>query len=468
MLIIIMKNIKKLFTLALTGGILFFTSACTQFVEGLSIDPNNPADVPSSLLLPNATVEMGSLLGEDLAWYSQVFMQTHVGTARQMNAATRYTVLAGDINNAWNAAYANMLMDLKVIVDKSAENGNTHYSGVAKIMTALALGTITSAWGDAPYSEALKGTENTTPTYDNSETVLYPKIQSLLDEGIAELRGSSAVSPGNDDLIYKGSTAKWIAAAYALKARYANHSSNKDATGSANQALSFIEAGAIASNADDMAVPYGTADPREANPWYQFNTQRGDLVLGEFFVNKLLENDDPRLPFFAKTDAAGGYSGSPVFPPTIDASPLGSFYGNINSKLPLVTYAEVKFIEAEANFRLGKTAEALAAYTEAVTASVTKVTGAAPDQTFLDAVVPANAADLTLEMIMDQKYLAMFTQYESWTDFRRTGFPALTPYPGQSSVPGRYPYAQRERDLNTANVPAAATSGLFDKLWFAK
>ncbi|MDX2245139.1 MAG: SusD/RagB family nutrient-binding outer membrane lipoprotein [Bacteroidia bacterium] len=463
-----MKSIKKLFILALTGGILFFTSACTQFVEGLSVDPNNPADVPSSLLLPNAMVEMGSMHGEDLAWYSQVFLQTHVGTARQMNAATRYTVLAGDINNAWNAAYANMLMDLKVIIDKSAENGNAHYSGVAKIMTALALGTITTAWGNAPYSDALKGAENTTPVYDDSETQIYPAIQTLLDQGIAELSGSSVLSPGNDDLIYKGSAAKWIAAAYALKARYANHFSVKNATGSANQALSFIEAGAIASNANDMAIPYGTADPREANPWYQFNTQRGDLILGEFFVNKLVDTDDPRLPFYAKTDAAGGYSGSPVFPPTIDASPLGAFYGSISSKLPLVTFAEVKFIEAEANFRLGNSAEALAAYTEAITASVTKVTGAAPDSAFLAEVVPANAADLTLEMIMDQKYVAMFTQFESWTDYRRTGFPALTPYPGQTSIPGRYPYAQRERDLNTANVPDAATSGLMDKLWFAK
>lgn len=463
-----MKSIKKLFILALTGGVLLLSSACTQFVEGLSVDPNNPADVPSSLLLPNAIVEMGSLQGEASTWYSQVFMQTHVGTARQMNGATRYTLLAGDINNSWNAAYANMLMDLKVIIDKSAENGNTHYSGVAKVLTAQALGYLTSAWGDVPYTDALKGAENTTPTYDDSKTVIYPTIQTLLDEAISELSGSSAVSPGSDDLFYGGSTANWIAAARALKARYANHFSNDDPSGSANQVISFIEAGAISSNSGDMEIPYGTADPREANPWYQFNTQRGDLVLGQFFVDLLTANNDPRLPFFAGTDANGGYSGSPLDPPNIDASWLGDYYGSINSPLPLITYAEVKFLEAEAHMRLNQADDALTAYTEAITASVEKVTGAAPDQAFLDAVVPASSGDLTMEMIMTQKYVALFTQFEAWTDFRRTGFPTLTPFPGQSTIPGRYPYAQRERDLNAANVPPAAGNGLMDKLWFAK
>ena len=83
-------------------------------------------------------------------------------------------------------------------------------------------------------------------------------------------------------------------------------------------------------------------------------------------------------------------------------------------------------------------------------------------------MLPTNAAELDLELIMTQKYLALFTQFESWTDMRRTGFPKITPYPGNDSIPGRYPYPQRERNLNPENVPPLEGNTMFDKLWWAK
>jgi hypothetical protein len=55
-----------------------------------------------------------------------------------------------------------------------------------------------------------------------------------------------------------------------------------------------------------------------------------------------------------------------------------------------------------------------------------------------------------METIMTQKYIAMFTQPEVWADYRRTGYPDLTPDPRGSinSIPQRYPTALDERLYN--------------------
>ena len=137
--------------------------SCSMFVEGYSVDPNNPTDVPEKLIFPNAILETGSLFGESFTWYSQVFIQTHVGTDRQMNAATQYDLFASDLDNPWNSAYANLLMDLQVIISKSEENGNNHYLGMAKILTAMALGALTDGFGDIPYTDAFQGRNKSYP-----------------------------------------------------------------------------------------------------------------------------------------------------------------------------------------------------------------------------------------------------------------------------------------------------------------
>ena len=57
---------------------------------------------------------------------------------------------------------------------------------------------------------------------------------------------------------------------------------------------------------------------------------------------------------------------------------------------------------------------------------------------------------------MTQKYIALFTQPEVWTDWRRTDIPQLQPYAdatGVSSIPRRYPISQSER-INNPNAPA--------------
>jgi len=82
------------------------------------------------------------------------------------------------------------------------------------------------------------------------------------------------------------------------------------------------------------------------------------------------------------------------------------------------------------------------------------VTGAA-DTAYSNMYANENNATITLEKIMDQKYIAMFGQCEAWADWRRTNMPALTPNPNAqiTEIPRRLPTVIEER-LYNSNAPS--------------
>ncbi|XBA03157.1 SusD/RagB family nutrient-binding outer membrane lipoprotein [Fibrella sp. ES10-3-2-2] len=78
---------------------------------------------------------------------------------------------------------------------------------------------------------------------------------------------------------------------------------------------------------------------------------------------------------------------------------------------------------------------------------------------------------------MEQKWIALFGQgVEAWTEFRRTGIPALTPPALNTNlnvIPTRLPYPGSEESLNRVNFNEALTrqggqNTMRMKLWFAK
>jgi hypothetical protein len=142
---------------------------------------------------------------------------------------------------------------------------------------------------------------------------------------------------------------------------------------------------------------------------------------------------------------------------------VGDYYGGKTSPLPLVTYYEAKFIEAEAALRANDPARAAAAYNDAIKANLAELD--ADDPAYIAANANETAATITLEKIMGQKYIAMFTQPEVWNDWRRTGFPALTPNPdgNVNAIPRRYPTVQTERLYNTK---ATVVTDLLSKVWW--
>jgi hypothetical protein len=123
------------------------------------------------------------------------------------------------------------------------------------------------------------------------------------------------------------------------------------------------------------------------------------------------------------------------------------------SKFPVMTYAQLQFIKAEAAYRMGDKATALAAYRNGISAHIDFVNArnsdnlqaptqisAAEKAAFLadPAIVPATAAALTLTQIMVQKYIAQWgwAHNELWTDMRRYHYTDIDPATSKQIYPG--------------------------------
>jgi hypothetical protein len=341
---------------------------------------------------------------------------------------------------------------------------------MAKVLTAMNLGVATDLFGDVPYSDALRGLEkNYSPKYDTQEQVIK-SIQDLLSSAITDFGaplGANTNIPGSDDLIFGGNVSKWKKSAYILKARYFNRLSQISPAESATNALQALASAGLVGNQDDMDAVFFD-EPASLNQWAAFMSERGYIRMGDFFINQLAATSDPRLPFFATEDEAGGYSGNEVDDQaTQTTSSPGPGIASNDSPLPLVTYAEAKFIEAEAHLRLNARPAAAAAYNEAVKASVKRVTGENAPVLFQTTVASETGATISLEKIINQKYIALFTQIEPYNDYRRTGFPALTANSEgvKPNIPLRLPSSQEER---LYNPNATIVTDIYTPVWWDK
>ncbi len=418
--------------------LMVFISACDKWIDPkINEDPDSVVDVPYNLLLPSIEANIGYVLGGmDIRGITGMWVQHVSGDARQASTMGKnYKITEADVDNAWSSAYNGFMEDLDVFITKTGDE-NPQARGVGKVLLAYSLGTVTDLWGNVPYSEAFKGNGALKPKYDSQESI-YTAINTLLTEAIADLSTAAAdnavpLSSTANDVIYNGNATKWIAAAHSLRARYALHLSNV-ATVDYTAILADCAAG-ITANANDFGVTFGTTEAN-ANPIYQFDVQRTDVAPSTSFA--AFAAGDPRLAVF--TDGN-----------------FGSFYGSINSPVPFMTYVETKFIEAEAQLRKSSPSQADAntAYDAAVTASLAKF--GVTDATWLTDNTTTVLGDRTIRNIIEAKYIALFMQVEAYNDFRRTGYPELTPTAGDA-VPVRYPYATSERLYNADNVPTGVS-----------
>ena len=443
-----------------------FTS-CKKYLDDVSVNPNSPEDVGPKVLLANIEVATFADYTGNNARRAGIFTQHLAGGLFQANDIHQYIVLETDVTDDWKTIYTGALINSQIIIDKYGA-ANPYYSGIAKIIKALNLGLAADMWGDVPDKEALKGIElSLTPHFDPQANV-YSDIQTLLSSAISDLQKpstSNSLFPGTEDYIFNGSTSNWIATAYVLKARYANRLSKRSPAQSATDALNYLVqayAAGFTGNGSDAQAKFGgtTAD---ANQWGVYNNTRANYVkMGAFFVDTMKSTNDPRLAFFADSLAGGLYVGADLVNPSTSTSNTGSYCSN--TTLPLVTYTEAKFIEAECKLRNADAAGAAIAHNEAVKASVLEVTGAT-NTAYQTAYASETAGTISLGKIMTQKYIALFTQPETWTDWRRTDFPTLKPNPSSSlpGIPRRLPTSVDER---TYNSNAIVNDNLLSHTWF--
>ncbi|MEP1032726.1 SusD/RagB family nutrient-binding outer membrane lipoprotein [Ekhidna sp.] len=446
----------KIKVISILTCLVLISSSC-DFDEDINVSPATPADVSAQAIVPAAQAGMAWVVGGELVRLSGLFTQQFVGINAQQADNYRYLWVPADGDGIFFRMYVSTLQPLVIIDEKATAEESNHTSGMAKVLIAHGLGSMTDLFGDVPYTSAFGARDgNLQPTYDTQEDV-YTTIHSLLDDAITLLSGpaGNGAALGGDDLIYGGNTASWIAAAHSLKAKYYMRLSKVSATAYSDAEAEL--ANAIASSAGDLQLSFGTS-PNESNPAYQFSQDRGgNINIDPFFFGMLNTLNDPRRSALFLVDATqpSGYS------TTFDA---GTYYTNINAPVIMTSYTEMKFLEAEIELMGNSDIPAAeAALAEAIGSSIAKLTSSSDAAYVATNSALAGLADdaARLEQIMTQKYIAMYSNgIEPWADYRRTGYPNLTPNSNginsfnlNGEIPRRVSYPQTEIDLNNANVP---------------
>lgn len=421
---------------------LLVLSGCKSFLGGdINTDPNNPTAVPPQFMLANIQISLVDMVGGDFSRFSSLIVQQTEGVARQWSSYNNYSSLVpANLNTTWLNMYTRVLSELVNMKKLAIVNGANHHTAVANILLAYSLMTATDVWNDIPYTEAFEGLKSKAAKFDTQASI-YAEIFKILGEGktlLGGAQGSVKLNVAGEDLFYGGNTAKWIAAANSIEARARLH------LGEYTQALAAANNG-IGSAADNMKYAY--PDNSNAAPWYRFNRDRtGDI---EFHptMRALMTGfkDTERLAMWDKK-FLHEKPPHPYFTPTF--------------AVELITYRETEFIKAECLLRTSGAAGSLrTAYLNGIRGSFTHLGKAAAYDAY---VAQSNVSPgvITLENIITQKYVALFTQHEVYNDWRRTNIPKLSPTAG-SKIPVRWPYGFNETNLNK-NTPAANTVDIFN------
>jgi hypothetical protein len=450
---------------AVSLGLALGIVGCGNFLVGdkLTNDPNNPSQATAVQLFVGMQANMFSTQENTVAMTVCMWMQQCMGTGgRFVDQFAHYTVNEFSWDGNWFQVYTGGgLVDIRKIEAAERTAGDSVFLGITKIWEAFNVGVAADLWGNVPYTQAVGS--NATPGLDN-QLAVYDSVQSLLSQAIVELAGPGPGPLGND-LVYGGNSAKWIAAAHTLKARFLLHTvavaTNKATVYGA--AITQATAG-IASNAGDLLAFHSTATS-ERNIWYQFQTTTfgQDVVAGKTLVDIMNARSDPRRPQYFGKNGLGTYGGEDVNVPqpgnavsplngSLRMCPTASSCGSFLQ--PLVTYQENELILAEA-------------YSTAANPS-------GSDATALTHLNNARAvpglptlAGITgvalLDSIMTEKYVALFENIETWNDYRRTCLPALVPFNTGSAnpiwrgkIPGRLYYSGSEGNVNK-NIPDPGT-----------
>jgi len=316
----------------------------------------------------------------------------------------------------------------------------------------------------------------TTFDYDTQDYA-YQEVQRLLDSAIVLLRhidgAVDATYLAKGDHIYNGNRVQWLRFAWGMKALVLNHFTNKVGTYQSDSVIAAVDS-SFKSNADDALLQYpGTSTDLQDYNFYGWSRNNIRSYRQTQFVVGLMNGTqfggvvDPRMSRMLAPASDGQYRGVDPnlggFGALTAAQQPFNFFGYAGtggsglparyifadrSKLPVMTYAELQFIKAEAALRKGDQATARTAYVNGISASIdfvnarnldagqtpTQITGTEKTAFLADTNIVPALGNLTRSHVMSQKFIALWGwgHNEIWMDMRRyhyedRGPPTSTP-----------------------------------------
>ncbi len=467
-----MKNFKIILFLL---PVLILNSCSNSLLDEIDTDPNKTADVPIKTLLTQVTTGVPfNVTGTDLAWYTSIFVEQTGGVHGQMEETEERLngVNSNAYENSWLFIYPRLLKDMQILQKKAAAEDNDKALGITQVLECFTYSILCDLFGEIPYSEALMGDEGVDrPKYDQ-QTDVYAGILSKLDNAIAKLNTNNGIV-GGEDFIYSGDADKWKMTAYALKARIMNRTigtgvKKPDGSDITNADILSAISNAFSSPADNFSFTSWQDAQGWRNPWFQQEIERGHHSISRTFYDLLDSKSDPRLAL-SVDDSQVDRSDPAYDPENLKGRPAGpdgisdqskTAYPIIStnilhatSEMPMLTYAELKFIEAETQERQAA-GSGEQAWRDGIKASLTWF-GADVESTYAQDVTYGTTADERLQRIIEEKYVALwpFGSIEAYSEYRRTGYPQLNNPLNPEKFPVRLHYVENELTTNKSNVP---------------
>lgn len=523
--------LNKLFVVSIAA---ILVSGCTKKFEQLNTDPNSVTINNYNPLYHLSRAQLEYTGNNDFSYETWRVNIIYAGMMMQQLANSSW--YAGDKymgNQAWAQAYFDVaypsqvkyIADLLEVTKDKPQYANLYQIG--RIMRVMIFHRITDIYGDVPYSQSGLGYYDRvfTPKYDKQQDIYMDMLKELDEAGTALDPGKD--KPGSADLIYglggafnpnnseAAQIGKWKKLANSLMLRLAMRLTKADPANAKTWAEKAYSKGLIQSNADNAFIMHETTGGRNtvnrnsnilAGEWNA--TANGEVFLSKTFVDFLKNSNDPRLQWMAKVKSSGNTlpanqiglpNGYDQNGGATDVSHAPGFSGSINNfstiradillRLDgptfLVTYAQTELLLAEAakrGWNVGGNAQVH--YQNGVRASMEQLT-----QFNSSAVIPdaAITAYLTanpyvdangLQQINTQYWAANFLDwYETWANWRRSGFPVLAPvnYPGNATggtIPRRMLYPTSESSSNATNYQEAISrqgaNTYTTKVWWDK
>lgn len=478
---------KILFTILMASSLVAIHS-CGRDFEEINTDTSKILNPSVGSLLAPVQLEMSTYNYKRANDYTFDVMQSALDFPNEGNTYSRYYLTEASGTGFWNTSYKwlKQVRDMRIAAEKENDK---NYLAIAKVMNAWIYSNLTDAFGDIPFSEALKMEEGIMkPKFDKQKDI-YTALLNDLKEANSLFDTTKKLS--EIDLFYNANNSndgilQWKKFCNSLSLRLLTRSLNKNGDLNVHARIQEIVNNPtvyplFTSNTDSAVLSLsGIAPylPPVARP-QDFTTGR---AAGEFFIDEMKKNNDPRMSMFFSTakdlatNTSIGYKGAPsgyqlgtVF--SYQPSNLNQNLAKAPMKILLMTYSELQFILAELSFKniIGGNTETY--YKNGVTSIIEQWGAVVPANYFTNTNVGYNQS---LERIMLQKYLSLFfVDHQQWYEFNRTGLPMLPNNGGlmnDGKMPKRFMYPPNAKVMNPENYQNAAQAiggdNINTKLWW--
>lgn len=410
-------------------------------------NPNYPSadNVSTDLIFPAAENFVADCLGDQMLNYGGFFAQYFEQTpsANQYNDLAELNIdEASDlIYRSYIYLYAGALADLDEIMSRTDNEADVF---ACTVLRAYTFQILVDNMSDVPYTEALKGTANTMPKFDNGKDV-YEGVLAEMDAAEAKLKSSSVMTV-TDPMLNK-SVAQWVGFANALRLRMLLRLID----GGINKDANIAKAKELVAKNDFFAgeVDWDVYSNKEGqfNPWFDgfYSLGAKNHCAAHPIMSYMQLTADPRISYaFLPREYDNTYYAQLPGSKINQSAWMGLTAANYNQKMvslvdydsfrdaPITFYAqsELQFLIAEVQLRFNNNDGAAKDAYEAGVAADFAYRGAGDASAFLAGPRTSWTGSSTdkLNLIYMQKWVSLLMRdhMEAWSEIRRTDIPAVS------------------------------------------